>query len=714
MEQFDARVNSLIKTVILWLFIAIITIDVFIFFSIFRLATLDKVINLVNDLTIMGISFYLFSSNRRYYLIVLILLPCIYYLIRFNIHIFREPIFWIVFFKSLMLGFVINLFEVTVFLKYVFLKRIIYVVPFLIIIFLSLFYILTDLSPPSWDAARHGANAFKVFDILFSDEGFIDAWMFYDFYPSLGYILTIPFQLLFGRNNDALVLSILFLWFPLAYYYSLKVFKEIFGVNDGRESILNFIFHSNVMLLSLLKQYMLDYQLLALFIVQFYFLITSDEFTKWKNVIIGGVLCGVGFMIKQSYLVYALMLFSSYFLFTHGLKVLKWNIVRWNDFYLKAGITCFLIGLFAVPWFSGWSFLFNWEMKGAGSYEASGKAEGDPYPFSIDSFTWYFDAFIYYFTWPILVLLVLGLFRMIRGDFKWVTLINLTGLVGVWLIFTMLWNKDFRFLLPSILFFIPGFVGLLQFNRTFSKVALTVSLMLSLAVNFIQAFPKLHDSPNARFFSPYVKKHEGILAVNAPLSFSVATKFLIEEGVSNLELENLNESMEYNNFSRQFYQRQLHLPAVPFTLTTDSVKFKEEVFSWDKNTIYRRCSISDSSNYVLLRDPLYPFYVFLKIHMQNNSITIEKKGEYGRVKGKIKYLVNKKDTLDDEPKIVMPHEKGKKVELKVIVLHSDERWPLIFRQHFTGEISLSENLSLKYFEMTPLRSDSKQNAIIIE
>lgn len=714
MRRFSSLVSSLEKSIILWFFVAIATIDFFMFFSLSGVSAWEIGVNTFIDVIILTISFYRFDKPKTYYLIGLILLPCVFYFIKFNIHILREPIFWVIFLKSLALSLLIKISDRTTLVKYKVLRYTIYIIPFLIIVVLNIFYILTDLSAPSWDSARHGTNAFKVFDVFFSGDGIFDTWMFYDFYPSLGYIVTIPFQILFGRNNDALVFSILFLWFPLAYFYSIKIFREIFLIKDGKESILIFVFHSNVMLLSLLKQFMLDYQLFSLFIVQFYFLATSESFTKTRNILIGGMLCGIGFMIKESYLVYALILFASYFLFTFGAKVMLWSAAIWNDFYLKAGITCLMIGIFAVPWFTGWSFLFNWEMKGAGSYEVSGRTEGDPYPLSIDSFLWYFDAFVYFFTWPILFFLILGFFRVLRDEFKSITLMNLIALIGVWSIFTVLWNKDFRFVLPSILFFIPAFVGITRFNGMFSRIALATCLILSLIINFVQAFPKLHTSSSAGFLSPYVKKHDGIFSVNTALSFAVAHKFLLKDGISDLELEIINETIDYNVFNREFYRHQLRVPAALTFLNVDSAKIRNEVASWQGNSIYRRLEIPDSSNYILLRDSLYPFYLFLKIKSHSNSVSFENKGEYGRIKGKVKFVLNRKDTLEFENRLVIPRNRGEKIEVKAIVLHSNSRWPLIFRQHFTGEIALKENLSLKCFDMIPLRSNSLRNSIVVE
>ncbi len=689
-----------------WLIFLLISLASILFISPFELSEFEKHTLIGLDVLFFLGSLYLPKSNdprRKSLIFFIVILPVLYFTIRFHIKSLKEPAYWIILSKSIVQCFLAFYHER---LKEVWINRINFYVPFLIILFLNCFFIFGSNANPTWYTSRHATNAIKVFNSLSGRDGLIDAWMFYDFYPSLGYLTSVPFQLILGTNYDSLLFSMLLFWFPLTYWFSLKILKEIFKVDNGYASFLNFAFHSNVMLLSFMKQFMMDYQMVSLLVIQFYFLFRTDRWTNNKYLILNAMICGIGFMIKESYLVYAFLLIGFYTIWMARDQLLKVGIDNWISLYLKAAVAFLCLAFVIVPWFMGWGYLFAFEMRGSGSYETSGQAEGDPYPYSLASFVWYFKAMIYYYTWPVLLILIGGWLSFFRKkEFRNLGLVHISTWIAVWLIFTLLWNKDYRYFMPAIVFFLPAYVGLTYLKEKLAVMSILALTAISLYINFAQAYAKGLEYPfiNVRAYGDF---YHDIHYINGPLSMAVTCSLMQKRGVNNFEIINKNEGWDNNIFSRDFYFTQLGLTNVNIAQYPDSSLVKKEIFSLNDNTVSGYFNKGDESEYVLLRDSIYICYYFYKFSWGYRDITIEEIGHYGKITGDVELIIKSEgrtDTIPFHHQMKINTKSFTNPSFKFIIYHRHGRWPLIYRQQFTGEIPFKD-LSLTPYGMIPLRS----------
>jgi 4-amino-4-deoxy-L-arabinose transferase-like glycosyltransferase len=587
-------------------------------------------------------------------------------------------------------------------------ERMIFFIPLILMIALNVFYVLTDTMPPSWDPARHSFNSIKVYDILFDrSSGVIDAWMYYDLYPPIGYIITIPFQMIFGVSYEALVFSIILFWFPITYYFTHKIFREVFNIKDGTETLLNFAFHSNVLLLSFMKQFLTDYPMLTCFVAFSYFLFKSEKFTKAKYCLWAGLASGIGFMTKQSCLVFCAIFFACYLLWIAYDDLLKKHINTQVQFYTR--ILFFVLGaaLFIVPWFSGWSYMFYYEMNGIDA--KFGQLENDPYPGSLEYFIWYFYALIYYFTWPGLIILAVGyVTAYLKFENRKLMITFLVSLGIVWVFFTAQWNKDFRFITPIALLFIPEYAGLRYLKPMLSYILIIALLFISVYVNLAQVFPTIATQG----VTPYTITHQNSAYVNAPLSLAVAGTAMANRGVTHFELENGKENSEYNSWNRAFYFTMLKSPSIKFHKPLDESLVKKEIFSWQNNKLYGYLDKNDSAQYILFKDSIYTTYYFYKFSKTPKGLAIEQLSHHGKVTGDVKFIldndinqINDNDTITFLQDVIVPLKDIANVNIRAQIFHNKGRWPLIYRQQFSGEINIHDNLSLKRVNMIPMRSD---------
>jgi hypothetical protein len=296
--------------------------------------------------------------------------------------------------------------------------------------------------------------------------------------------------------------------------------------------------------------------------------------------------------------------------------------------------------------------------------------------------------------------------------------ICLLSLLVIWIYFTLYkWNKDYRYLSGVFLFFIPAYAGLLCWGKYFTRVALTVLVLMSVYTNFAQAFSlKAGYLPHV---AAYVKDHGGRSLINIPLSLGIAARTMRLESTEYFALENATDNGEYNDWNRQFYFNMLNIQGAKFQSPADSSMVRKQVLSVNNNTLYTYVPKEQrNSEYILYRDEAYPIYYMFKFTKDANNLIIKRIAHYGKMDGDVKIWVEQEANgerkgnwydyvLNQDISVVID---GKlKVSVAARIVHAKGHYPIAYRQVFAGDIA--EN----WWDapLIPLRKDADQTSMTV-
>jgi 4-amino-4-deoxy-L-arabinose transferase-like glycosyltransferase len=347
-----------------------------------------------------------------------------------------------------------------------------------------------DRSIPSWDQADYLTGALNYWQALqtpqwFSEDWWRSVWLLSSKIPPGTYILTAFFHNLFGIEADrATLVYLLFsaILLPSVYGLGRLLFTRKIGIWAAALCLMfPGLYHARL-------DFLLDFPLTAVVTFSFYSLTrwkvteplqltslpsknppphTISSFLKspgcqsWFWAIVLGLSVGLSLMIKQTAL---------FFLITP----IVWVIVstmrdrRWVRF-LQLLMAGFLTGLVMYPWYST-----NWLLVFTGSQRAAIQAavvEGDPAIYTLPAWTFYAEQLPHHVSWPFLVVSLAGFVFYgwrLRGDrhlteltaelqnpvwkshfnspFKWLAIFG----VGSYVLFSLILNKDFRYVLPYL------------------------------------------------------------------------------------------------------------------------------------------------------------------------------------------------------------------------------------------------------------------------
>ncbi len=347
-----------------------------------------------------------------------------------------------------------------------------------------------DRSIPSWDQADYLTGALSYWQALqtpqwFSGDWWRSLWLLSSKMPPGTYIMTAFFHHLFGIEADRATLVYLFfsaILLPSVYGLGRLLFNPQIGVWAAALCLMfPGLYHARL-------DFLLDFPMTAVVTFSFYSLtrwkvtepLELDDFPSqqppqhdssgflkspacqaWFWAIVLGLSVGLSLLIKQSAL---------FFLITP----LVWVIVstikdrRWVRF-LQLMVATFVMGLVMYPWYRT-----NWLLVFTGSQRAAIQAavtEGDPAIYTLPAWTFYAKQLPHHVSWPFLVVPIAGFvfyWWRSRGDrpftplqaelqnpvwrthfnspFKWLAIFW----VGSYVLFSLILNKDFRYVLPYL------------------------------------------------------------------------------------------------------------------------------------------------------------------------------------------------------------------------------------------------------------------------
>jgi hypothetical protein len=200
------------------------------------------------------------------------------------------------------------------------------------------------------------------------------------------------------------------------------------------------------MLSTQFKEYLTDAPLTAMVALSLYFLIAADGFSNRRASIMLGVAAGLGALTKWTF---PLALLLPVLL---GVAIAVKRSVEARSYERLANVALATIVFYALaaPW-----YVRSYDFLRATYHERGPEAaltEGDPAVHSLDSYLWYFWKFLdpQLFILPVLAFVV-GLVFLARrrrdlGGYAYLLL----NIVGTYVGFTLLLNKDTRFTLPIV------------------------------------------------------------------------------------------------------------------------------------------------------------------------------------------------------------------------------------------------------------------------
>lgn len=431
------------------------------------------------------------------------------------------------------------------------------------LLLLSLSFILFNFGPvESTDVSRHSKNAFIIYDNLMSGNAykFFYSLVYFDFYPNLVYILSVPFIAIFGKSHASLCLTNVLLALPVGYIYLKKISKEYFKLDDLSVSALALIVFGNLFVVFYSTVFMLDYSAICITPLIMYYFLKSNGFKNRKNTIITGVGIGMGLLIKSTFIIIAV----GFIIFVLSRKIYqnykfgKFNLLIINKILMNAFF--FFVAIFVS---GGWWYLVNYNHYSFAYPTITvefGKLEGDPEPGTFNSYLYYFKAFVNYFNEPILIFIVLALMALFWIKFKKSFVLNLTFIPAIILFYfgaTSTWNKDYRTIMPVMALFAPFFIGGLKF--LFEKFKIFPAVIIIVVVMFID----VNFISNNYFNIPFLSiTGDSRLPVTPDKFDKVEDYFVFKSLYENTfgsfkDVEILNKPDNISEFNHTFYNNVL-------------------------------------------------------------------------------------------------------------------------------------------------------------
>ncbi|MEI6222576.1 MAG: glycosyltransferase family 39 protein [bacterium] len=306
----------------------------------------------------------------------------------------------------------------------------------------TLIWLSKDNLPPHWDQLLHLTNTLHYTNLLHEKNLIAFLVGAYTYYPPLLYQTTSIFWLLFGPVSWAPhLITILLTWGTtvLTYLLGKKLFSSRVGIIAAGVTLFLPI------TTSFSKDYMLDIPLTFFFLLATYLLL-ENPYISTKKAIFTGAILACGMLTKWTFAAFIILPF----LLT---TVQSFHSAEKTKAWLKNTSTMALtVLLLAAPWYI--THLSEFLRDAQFNAFIVPKAEHDPVPGSAVYFLYYLSVILNeYLYLPLFTLLVIGVAKLRRSKQKKATILSLGTLACTYFLFTLISNKDPRYLFPCIPFF---------------------------------------------------------------------------------------------------------------------------------------------------------------------------------------------------------------------------------------------------------------------
>ena len=323
------------------------------------------------------------------------------------------------------------------------------------------FWLWWDESMPGWDEANHLKASLYYLQAL-QDGQWHEFWKISNKYPPLTYIISALTQAIFGSGNDAALLinwGLNAILMASVYLIARRLFNKTVG----------FWSSAIVLIFPRLTFYRLafltDITLATFTILGFacltYWTFAPKRSQQWLGALVFGASLGVALLSKQTslfFLFFPLIASGGYYLWSRNWQ----RIVQLLASFLVAVSVC-------GSWYrTNWIYAFS--SYSSGIVQASVN-EGDPPIQTLAAWTYYLFDLPYAISWVWILLPALGMLLAalkylprvstrynlpLRQSLLWLGLYCL----GSYLLFSLLRNKDSRYIIP----YLPGFAILVGYG----------------------------------------------------------------------------------------------------------------------------------------------------------------------------------------------------------------------------------------------------------
>lgn len=316
-------------------------------------------------------------------------------------------------------------------------------------------WLILDRSVPAWDQSNHLTLSLKYLNALqhpqfFDGYWWRSFWMLSTKYPPLTYILTEPFQAIFGTGNEKALL--------VNFLYSAILLVSVYGIGKTLFSSQVGLWGAGLCVLfprlyEVRLNYLIDTPLMTLTVAAFCCLTIwrsqKMRSQQWFWAILFGIALGLALMTKQS-----VMFFLFVPLLWLGISHL-WQR-KWER--IAQLITSFLVSVLIWGfWYrTNWIYLFSTAQN---SNAIPATLEGDPALNTIAAWTYYWLDLPKAVSWVLLIVPIVGLLLHLLGRFpgeldnkkaaKGITWLALY-FISAYLICSAIFNKDNRYIMPYL------------------------------------------------------------------------------------------------------------------------------------------------------------------------------------------------------------------------------------------------------------------------
>lgn len=294
----------------------------------------------------------------------------------------------------------------------------------------NLIWILLDKSPLAWDQAGHTLISLNFLD-FFHGQSQVGFFQISDYYPPFVHIIVALIMILTGPLlliGPIVVTAFFLLAISFLYLYT----KELF--NDEKIAIFAACFFSFLpVVYGQSRIFLLEIPLIALILGSLYFLEKSKKFSTLRSSLFAIILLSFALLTKWVAVVY---------LFIPVVTSLK--LSRFKNLILSFGA----VALISLPW-----YLVNFtNILNRAKVSLSAETADPQVLFSLPNFIYYLQLLTnFHLTWLGMILLLLAIPVLIYSKKEKGILITAI-IMFIYFIFTLIPNKDPRYILPILPF----------------------------------------------------------------------------------------------------------------------------------------------------------------------------------------------------------------------------------------------------------------------
>jgi len=343
---------------------------------------------------------------------------------------------------------------------------------------LSILYQILNTAPQKWDSAAH-INLSMLYANKFKELRIAEIPTLSGYYPPFVHLAGSLIYLLIPILNSPLILTFLFLIFGLVYLFKLTHLLT----QDKTIALFScLVFALTPQVFTETRLFQLDLPLTALIIASLYYLFKSNGFVSKKHIILFFLLASFAQLTKWYAFLYLLIPFFGQTVIMFKTETKQYALVN----VLKGLIlSVFLV----VPWYAiNQSSIFNF----FSSVASLGELNDPQNVFSLTGVLEYFYlSFAFQTSFPFFVLILASIVVTIAKKIPYAKTLAFSVLFP-WLCFTLLKNKDVRYIMPVLPFFMASLTLFLMslkgslISKILKPVLITYLGILFLFISFNQ------------------------------------------------------------------------------------------------------------------------------------------------------------------------------------------------------------------------------------